>query len=119
MRKIVRLMTAGILMSALSGSVRADEAKRPPMPTTPGHHMERMEKVLNLTPEQETKVREIQKAMVEKVKAMREDTDSQIRAILTDEQKTKFDNWKKERMEHRQDRREEWREHQSEKAPTK
>ena len=83
-----------------------------------------LNKEVTLTADQSTKIQAIQlentkkvdeirakgmdgdkKAMRQEVKAANETTDSQIKALLTDEQKTKFDAWqerKKEEMKMRQ-----------------
>ena len=83
-----------------------------------------LNKEVTLTADQSTKIQAIQlentkkvdeirakgmdgnkKAMRQDVKATNESTDSQIKALLTDEQKTKFDVWqerKKEEMKIRQ-----------------
>ncbi len=86
---IVALMAAG-----LSGVVMAQEMSgasrvRPARGTT--GFISTLEQKVGLTPEQRDSVRGLLADQRQKTQAMREETDSKIRALLTPEQQKKFD----------------------------
>ena len=66
-------------------------------------YVEKLTKDLNLTPEQATQIQTIMDAKHEKMKAQHDETKSQIDAVLTPEQRTKYDamkeDWKKNKKE--------------------
>lgn len=84
--------------------------------------LEHMTKVLNLSPDQVTQIKAIQtdthqKMMAlrddssvtmpdrrAKMMAMREDEQTKVKAVLTDDQKTKYEAMRQKEMEHRQER---------------
>ena len=66
---------------------------------------ERLTQQLGLSDEQKTKVEAIFEAQREKAKALHEETDASIKAVLTPEQQTKFDSLKEQRKQMRQERR--------------
>ena len=86
------------------------------------HRIEHMTKALNLTPDQVTQVKAIDASSREQMRALHEDTSiqpadkhakmmairqdsmSKTRAVLTDEQKTKFDAMQARMKEHRDER---------------
>jgi periplasmic protein CpxP/Spy len=65
---------------------------------------EHLAKELGLNDEQKTKVEAIFAAQKEKIKALHEETDASIKAILTPEQQTKFDALQAQRKQMRQER---------------
>ena len=66
--------------------------------------VERMTKTLDLNAEQKTKIEAIFKAQQEKAKALHEETDASVKAVLTPEQATKFDVMQEKRQEMRKER---------------
>jgi Spy/CpxP family protein refolding chaperone len=127
------LLLTGLL--ALAGvALRAQNDAPPPGPNghrgpNPERQVEMLTHVLSLTPEQQTQVRgllteqgqkmeELRKSSAgadaasqgappsrEQMEAIRNDTDTKINALLTEEQKPKFAAWqqeRKQRMEHRE-----------------
>ncbi len=56
-----------------------------------GNKMDSMSEALGLTPEQKTQIEAIKKENHEKSKALHEETQTKIKALLNDEQKAKFD----------------------------
>lgn len=60
-----------------------------------------LKEALNLTADQETKIREAMRQQHEKIRAIREEMHQKIASLLTAEQKQKFEQMKKERQEHK------------------
>jgi Spy/CpxP family protein refolding chaperone len=92
-------------------------------PMSPDEQLKRMTKEFNLTADQQTKIKPIlvdaqkkmedarndstgdRQAMRQKVMQIRQDTNDQIRALLDDTQKEKFDKQEQERQDRPQNRR--------------
>lgn len=75
--------------------------------------LDHLKKKLNLTDEQQKKIQSIQeskrekkKAIHEQMKALHDETQAEIRAVLTPEQQAKFDEMKANRKEHKQQKKE-------------
>ena len=85
-----------------------------PPPSGPGGHqgprMEMMMDQLNLTDAQREQIKQIFEAHRGKMQALREDTEKQINAILTPEQRAKMDEMRKKREERWEKRKEKWKE---------
>ncbi len=69
--------------------------------------LQHMKEELNLTADQEAKIRAIFQKQQEKMKAIHEQTRDSIASVLTAEQKAKFEQKRKERREKRRERFEE------------
>ena len=103
------------------GRPQGEEGRRGPMSVD--ERVKRMTKDLNLTTDQQTKVKSIledeqkkaqdlmngsstdRQAMRQKMMQLRQDTSDQIRALLDDKQKEKFDKMEQERQDRMQRRR--------------
>ena len=122
-RRVAALLCGAVLAAA---PALAQDAGGPPPPPPPGQHgpggpgmmMRGMDRELNLTADQKTQVHAIMEETRTKAEALRdnsslsqkdrreqmmklhEDSMAKVRALLTDEQKTKFDQMQKERREH-------------------
>ena len=113
-----RLVLAVMLLSGAWCIVQANDRgpdHRKNIEVRSERQLERMTKNLKLTPDQQSKVKaaldernekmkEIHKECGEKMKAVHEETDSKISAVLTPDQKTKFDRMREE-MKKRHDER--------------
>jgi len=62
--------------------------------------VEHLKSELNLTPDQEAKIRAAFESLHEKVHALREETRKNIAALLTPEQRTKFEQMKEKHQGH-------------------
>lgn len=111
--------TKAILFSFLfligAASVSAQGTERPDPAERAEKQAERMATVLDLTPEQAEKVREINQSFAERAKAGREDLRKQreamqearkaaLKSVLTEEQFTKLETLQAQRMERRDER---------------
>ena len=94
-----------------------------PGPMSPNEQLKRMTKDFNLTADQQAKIKPIlvdsrkkmdevrndssgdRQSMRQKMMQIRQDTNDQVRALLDDKQKEKFDKQEQERQERMQDRR--------------
>jgi periplasmic protein CpxP/Spy len=94
-----------------------------PGPMSPDDQLKRMTKDFNLTADQQAKIKPIlvdarkkmdvvrndssgdRQSMRQKMMQIRQDTNDQVRALLDDKQKEKFDKQEQERQERMQDRR--------------
>ena len=103
------------------GRPQGEEGRRGPMSVD--DRVKRMTKALNLTTHQQTKVKSIledeqkkaqdlrndsgndRQAMRQKMMQLRQDTGDQVRALLDDKQKGKFDKMEKQRQDRMQNRR--------------
>lgn len=81
--------------------------------------IERLDKTLSLTDDQKSKLEILFKQKGEKFKALREETQSQLKAILTPEQYTKLQEMKQRRHEQWQEKyQKKQHEHEQEKSDT-
>lgn len=69
---------------------------------SPEHRLDRLEKELQLNPEQKAKVDEIFKEQHEKFRVIREESHARIKNVLNPEQIKKWDDMKQQRKEKRQ-----------------
>lgn len=90
--KHITLVT-GLLTALATISVYAGQSG------DPGRYMQRLSTELNLTAEQQAKVKTIVTENHTKIQQLREDSRRQIRALLTTEQQTKFDAMKAHRTQ--------------------
>jgi hypothetical protein len=116
----------GVAAAALlwaGGAARAEED----MKDKAQWRVEKLTKVLELTPEQQTQLRQIadeyqdkRKALKDQLEALRQDEDAKVRALLSADQQAKFDRWrerKEERRKERLERRREQREQHTQHVP--
>lgn len=95
MKKILFLAFVAMLCSQTIDAQRKDGNKR-----TPEQMVERLDKKLNLTDEQEKQIKYLytdffnQKVAKEERKAKKKELDSKIISLLTDEQKAEFEKMK-------------------------
>lgn len=100
MKSIAQILLIGILgIGAFSAYASPDEGRAE-------KRLGRITQKLNLNEQQQQQFREVMKSHMEKRKAMREERISKINAILTTEQKEKFDQIREERKARRKERRE-------------
>jgi len=85
-------------------AVFAEEANDMEAPAMCKKRTEHLTKQLGLNDEQKTKVEAILTTQHEKIKALHEETDASIKAILTPEQQTKFDQLQQQRKQMRQEK---------------
>lgn len=71
------------------------------------HKLEHLNKMLQLSPEQKTKLEAIFKEQHEKFRAIHEESHSRIKAVLSPEQMAKMDEMRKRHQEQRLEKREE------------
>lgn len=69
------------------------------------HKLEHLSKMLQLTPEQKTKLEAIFTEQHAKFRAIHEESHARIKEVLTPEQMQKMDEMRKEHMEKRQEKR--------------
>lgn len=103
------MLTGLIALTAPMKPIRADEGgeKKWGREFSVDERLEKMTKKLNLTTDQQASFKTILEqsktkmdAIREQMKSLHEDTQEKIRGVLTDDQKKKFDEMKKERKEH-------------------
>ncbi|MFA5983628.1 MAG: hypothetical protein WC782_06400 [Methylococcaceae bacterium] len=70
----------------------------------PGGHFEMLSKELNLSAEQKPKVEALFKEQREKMKTLHEDTQNQLKQLLTPEQVSKLEDLKKQHRQHFKDK---------------
>src|SRR5882757_270780 len=102
--KAVRALALAAVMAGLGATTMLAQDTAPPAagtPPPPPHHrmggpggdrmIDHMQKTLNLTPDQVTQIKGIQADTRSQMMALHKGEQDKVRATLTDEQKTKFD----------------------------
>ena len=117
-RSVSRCVAVGwCMMLVVSASAHADEELKKDFAQ---HRVEKLTRLLELTPEQHTQVQRVtddymarRKALRDQLEALRQEEDAQIKALLTPDQQAKFGQWqerkeerRKEHMERKKDRKE-------------
>lgn len=103
MNKLVALTTA-LALGGIGLTAIASPYERGPYGHNPENRIERMAEHLNLTNEQQEKIKVMFDAHKKDRQARREKMHEEIGAVLTDEQKSKFDAMKQYREERRMNR---------------
>ena len=134
MKRVMAATVCGLVLGAAPVFAQDNQAAAPAPQDQPMHHgegrgnmeehrIEHMTKALNLTPDQVSQVKAIDQTSHEQMRAVHEDTSTQpadkhakmtairedsmtkVRAVLNDEQRSKFDAMQAKMKEHREDRR--------------
>jgi Spy/CpxP family protein refolding chaperone len=103
MNKLLVLTTA-LALGGLGLTAIASPYERGPYGPGSGNRIERMAEHLNLTNDQQEKIKALFETHKKQRQAMREQMHSEIGAVLNDEQKTRFDAMKQYRQERRMNR---------------
>lgn len=112
MKKTTSLALALFTAAALAGTASADTAK----PVSHSHHgttnadriVEHMNKDLNLTADQQSKLKTIFTQEGQKMSALRKETHAQVDKVLTPEQQAKAKKLREERVQKMKEKRAEW-----------
>ena len=88
------------------------------------HRVEKLTRILELTPEQQAQVQHVtddctarRKALRDQLEALRQEEDTQIKALLTPDQQAKFDQWQQRKEERRKEHMERKRDRKDQSAP--
>jgi Spy/CpxP family protein refolding chaperone len=103
MNKLLVLATA-LALGGIGLTAIASPYERGPYGANTGNRIERMSEHLNLTNEQQEKIKALFEAHKKERQAMRAKMHSQISTVLNDEQKARFDSMKQYRQERRMKR---------------
>lgn len=113
MKKTTSLALALFTAAALAGTASADTAK----PASHAHHgtttnadriVEHMNKDLNLTADQQSKLKTIFTEESQKMNTLRKETHAQVDKVLTPEQQAKAKKLREERVQKMKQKRAEW-----------
>ncbi len=112
MKKTTSLALALFTAAALAGTASADTAKSAAHPhhgpTSADRIVEHMNKELNLTAEQQSKLKTIFTEEGQKLSALRKETHAQVNKVLTPEQQAKAKKLREERAQKMKEKRAEW-----------
>lgn len=112
MKKTTSLALALFTAAALAGTASADTAKAAAHPhhgpTSADRIVEHMNKDLNLTAEQQSKLKTIFTEEGQKLSALRKETHAQVDKVLTPEQQAKAKKLREERAQKMKEKRAEW-----------
>jgi Spy/CpxP family protein refolding chaperone len=107
MKKIITTSLATAALIATTWGVyaeykppRTDDGKRVEWQQHEDRKIEHLKSELNLTPDQEAKIRATFQSMREKIQAIREETHKNIASLLTPEQRAKFEQMKDKHRKH-------------------
>jgi len=109
-----KLLIAACIMLPLAAFAGDKKHRHSDAPFS-GARMDKVVEALELTDNQKTQVEQIFKMHREKMKSLRENTENQVNAVLTEEQRTKLDKMKEKRHQ----KRDEWKEKHQEKRKGK
>src|SRR5579885_2020085 len=91
----VGLVTAGLVgatwLSSEYTTARADEGQKVTWQERQERRIDHLKTALNLTPDQETKIRSVFEKQRKKMESLREETRKKLLAVLTPDQKQKFE----------------------------
>lgn len=106
-----KLLIATCIMLPLAAFAGDKKHSHPDSPFG-GPRMEKVVDALELNDNQKAQVEQIFKMHREKMQSLREDTENQVNAVLTEEQRKKLDKMKEKRKEKRNERKEQHQEKQ-------
>lgn len=106
MKKMTTLVLALFTSAAIAGAANAAPSSHPA--TMANRIVDNMTRNLDLTAEQQTKLKAIFEEEGKKVRAVRADTRAKVDQVLTPEQKAKAKQLREERIKKWKERRQEW-----------